>query len=66
LLAEVSVDQFFRKRDTLEFHELSILVQAAIKRKTHLPGPRKNLGVLDRGFVTKDVPADRSVTFDNM
>src|SRR4029077_1866331 len=45
---------------------LRILSEVAIKRHSHLPGPRKDFWVLDCGFVIEGVRADGCVAFNYM
>src|SRR5213593_2896844 len=50
----------------LVFQKLKIFFRMPIERHTHLPGPGKHLGVLDRGFVVDVVGVGERVAFDHV
>src|SRR5262245_14071290 len=66
LLSEMSIDELFRKRDTLELQHLRALVEPAVHRKAHLPRPREHFWILDGCLVPENVGASRRVTLDDV
>src|SRR5262249_62252162 len=64
--AERLVHHLFDKRDAIELDELHVRLHPTVQRKAHLPGPRKHLWILDRGFVLDVIRADWLVALDDM
>src|SRR5207253_360442 len=50
----------------IEVHQLDALLHTTVERKTHLPGPRKDVRVLDRRLVHYVVRTRGRVAFDHM
>src|SRR5687767_5842324 len=66
LLGKASVDQLFDKGLTLEFHQLNIALHPAIEREADLPGPRKDLRIVDGRLVPQVVRAHGRQAFDDV
>src|SRR5438128_9679440 len=64
--SERSVHQLFDERHTVELDELNVRFHTTIEREAYLPRSRKDLGVLDSGFVLDMVRTERRVAFDHV
>src|SRR5439155_9466776 len=58
-LAEISIQELFRKLDTLIIEQLNILLQTAIDGHRDFPGRREDLRIFDGHFVTEGIGRDR-------
>src|SRR5260370_42710899 len=66
LLAQRPIQQLLREFRALVFQEPGILLHTAIQRHADLPGPRKDLRILDSGLIVESVRTSWSVALHHM
>ena len=66
LFPQMSVQQIFHEFDASELQNLRIGLHPAVERHAHLPGARKDLGILDCHLVIERIGAPRREALDHV
>src|ERR1700674_4349672 len=66
LPAKRPIEHLLGERHAFVFQQLRILLHMTVQRHAHLPGTRKDLWVLNSGFIQEDIRAARSIAFHHV
>src|SRR5438093_7407686 len=62
----MAVHQLLDELDALVLEQLHVPLLPPVERHRDSPGPREDVGILDRGFVTQEVGTGGCVAFDDV